>query len=388
MVAAGVFLIGRVYFLFTPDVLRVMAIVGAATAVMGALIALVHFDIKKLLAYSTISQLGWMVMCMGAGDPAAAELHLVTHAFLKACLFLSAGAVIHILEQASHQNRVEVDVQDIRHLGGLAGKMPFVFFAFVTSACSLAGVPLFSGFLSKDAILTSIQDPFFLIVGLIIVFLTVTYTFRLAWFMFFSQPRAVKQFESIRFPIAPWVMKIPLLLLAAASTWLIVSKSPVQFNGWMFSGLHQGNYFHFGGITFLSAGVVIAALAFSYFFYRTKTHPSSRERFDLVRSNFGLDRLYTKSIVEPVFILSAATYYIDKKWIDSILHFTAFAHVTLAHLAGWFDKIIVDGIADGVGKASKVIGSITRSFANGKIQSYILWAMAGLIIFMVWVLFE
>lgn len=388
MVAAGVFLIGRIYFLFTPDVLRVMAMVGAVTAVMSALIALVHFDIKKILAYSTISQLGWMVMCMGAGDPSAAELHLVTHAFFKACLFLSAGAVIHILQQASHQNRVEVDVQDIRHLGGLAGKMPFVFFAFVMSACSLAGVPLFSGFLSKDAILSSIQNPLFLIFGLIIIFLTVAYTFRLVWFIFFSQPREVKQFESIRFPIAPLVMRIPLLLLAVASTWLIVSKSPVQFHGWMFSGLDHGNYSPFSAITFLSVGTVFTALAFSYFFYRTQTHPSRRERFDLVRNNFGLDRLYTKSIIEPVFMLSAATYYIDKKWIDGILHFTAYAHVTFAHLAGWYDKTIVDGIADGVGIVSKVIGSITRSLANGKIQSYILWAMAGLIIFMVWILFE
>ncbi len=388
MVAAGVFLIGRIYFLFSPDVLRVMAIVGVTTAVMGALMALVHFDIKRILAYSTISQLGWMVVCLGAGDPSASQLHLVTHAFFKACLFLSAGAVIHILQQASHQSRVEMDVQDIRQLGGLAGKMPFVFLAFAVSACSLAGVPLFSGFLSKDAILTSIQTPVFLVLGLIVAFLTVVYTFRLVWFVFFGQPRGVKKFESIRFPIAPWVMRIPFLLLAAASTWPIVSKSPIQFNGWLFSGLHQGKYFHFSAITILSAGVVFTASAFSYFFYRSRAYSSGRDRFDLVRNNFGLDRLYAKGIVEPVLMLSTATSYIDKKWIDGLLHFNAYIQVTLAHLAGWCDKTIVDGVGEGVAKIVNVIGSVTRSLANGKIQSYILWALAGLIVFMVWILYK
>jgi len=208
----------------------------------------------------------------------------------------------------------------------------------------------------------------------------------LVWFMFLSQPRAVKQFESIRFPVAPLVMRIPLLLLAAASTWPIVSKSPIQFYGWMFSGLHPGKYFHVSAITYLSTGVVFISLTFSYFFYRVKTAPSSRERFDLVRSNFGLDRLYEKAIVQPVLMLSVVTLYIDRKWIDGILHFAAYVQVTLAHLAGWCDKTIFDGIADGTGKVSKIIGSVTRSLANGKIQSYILWAMAGLIIFMVWIL--
>src|SRR5258706_8940731 len=163
MVSAGVFLIGRIYFLFSPDVLRVMAIVGVTPAVMGALMALVHFDIKRILAYSTISQLGWMVMCLGAGDPSASQLHLVTHAFFKACLFLSAGAVIHILQQASHQSRVEMDVQDIRQLGGLAGENAFVFSSFSVSACSLAGGPFFSCFFFQKALPASLQKPLFLV---------------------------------------------------------------------------------------------------------------------------------------------------------------------------------------------------------------------------------
>jgi NADH-quinone oxidoreductase subunit L len=119
MVAAGIFLLARIDFLFTPAALNVVVITGTLTALAGALSALVQHDIKKILAYSTISQLGLMVVALGAGAPEAAMLHLFTHAFFKACLFLAAGAVIHSLHQAQHKSHLSLDVQDIRNLGGL-----------------------------------------------------------------------------------------------------------------------------------------------------------------------------------------------------------------------------------------------------------------------------
>ena len=127
MVAAGVFLLARVFVLFTPPALDVVIIIGSVTALAGALAALKQNDIKRILAYSTISQLGLMLMAIGAGNTAAALLHLFTHAFFKAGLFLCAGAVIHTLHQSQHQSNASFDVQDIRNLGGLRKELPFTF---------------------------------------------------------------------------------------------------------------------------------------------------------------------------------------------------------------------------------------------------------------------
>src|SRR5690606_38536722 len=154
MVAAGVFLLARVSFLFSPEALLIVAVIGIATALIAAMAAMAQNDIKKILAYSTISQLGLMVTAAGAGAPEAAMLHLFTHAFFKACLFLCAGSIIHVLHQAQHRQHVHFDVQDIRNLGGLRKKLPFTFIAMSISGCALAGVPFFSGFVSKEAIFT------------------------------------------------------------------------------------------------------------------------------------------------------------------------------------------------------------------------------------------
>ena len=152
MVAAGIYLLARIYVLFDPVVLDVIAVIGALTAFMGAVAALTQTDIKRVLAFSTISQLGYMVLGMGVGAYGAALFHLTTHAFFKACLFLSAGAIIHALHEAQKDGN-HFDAQDMRFMGGLRKKMPITFAAFSISALALAGVPFFSGFLSKDAIL-------------------------------------------------------------------------------------------------------------------------------------------------------------------------------------------------------------------------------------------
>ncbi len=154
MVAAGVFLLARVFPLLNSDVLTIIAITGAITAFMGAVAALFQTDIKRLLAFSTISQLGYMVMGMGVGAYGPALFHLFTHAFFKACLFLSAGAVIHALHTVEHELHLHFDTQDMRLMGGLRRKMPFTFICYLVAGLSLAGLPFFSGFLSKDAILT------------------------------------------------------------------------------------------------------------------------------------------------------------------------------------------------------------------------------------------
>jgi NADH-quinone oxidoreductase subunit L len=201
MVAAGVFLLARTYFLFTPEVLLIVTAVGTVTALAGGLAALGQYDIKKILAYSTISQLGLMVIAIGVGSTNAFMLHLFTHAFFKAGLFLAAGSVIHTLEQARHSTNDTINIQDIRHLGGLKKFLPITFIVFVICGASLAGIPLFSGFLSKEAIISQTLnwagEDFswrWIIPGAIFLssLLTALYVFRLIWYVFIKKNTALQ----------------------------------------------------------------------------------------------------------------------------------------------------------------------------------------------------
>jgi NADH-quinone oxidoreductase subunit L len=385
MVAAGVFLLVRIYFLFTPDVLTLIATVGAITSIIGAIGALLQFDIKKILAYSTISQLGLMIMGIGAGNPFASELHLYTHAFFKAGLFLCAGSIIHVLSLASVEKTVEV--QDIRKMGGLAKRMPVTYLAFLIMAGGLAGIPLSAGFLSKDAILTGLfhRESIFLILGFIISGLTVIYTFRLLWFTFLAKDSLPKfiQREQVSDP-AP-IMKIITMILAITSLWLMISWNPTDFNGWTSQYAQHNILVNSIFITGASAMIILLTGLASYFYFKDKTF--SEKATDTRFNNFGFDLLYNKIVVVPTLILSNRIQKLDQKWIDGLLHLTAYSQVAFAHFIGWWDKSIIDGSVNGLATVAKGTGSITRSFSSGKIQSYILWSMLGLIIFIVWILF-
>ena len=385
MVAAGVFLLARIYFMFTPDVLTLIATVGAITSIIGAIGALLQFDIKKILAYSTISQLGLMIMGIGAGDPFASELHLYTHAFFKAGLFLCAGSIIHVLSLASLEKTVEV--QDIRKMGGLAKRMPVTYIAFLIMAGGLAGIPLSAGFLSKDAILTGLfhGESIFLILGFIISGLTVIYTFRLLWFTFLAKdslPQFIQR-EQVSDP-AP-IMKIITMILAITSLWLMISWNPTDFNGWTSQYAQHNILVNSTVITGASAMIILLTGLASYFYFKDKTF--SEKATDIRFNNFGFDLLYNKIVVVPTLILSNRIQNLDQKWIDGLLHLTAYSQVAFAHFIGWWDKSIIDGSVNGLATVAKGTGAITRSFSSGKIQSYILWSMLGLIIFIVWILF-
>ena len=187
MVTAGVYLLTRTAFLFAlaPDVLAIVAWVGAGTALMAAVLACVQDDIKRVLAYSTVSQLGYMMAAIGAGFAAAGFLHLLTHGIFKALLFLGAGAVIHA-----------VGSNDVRHMGGLAKKMPQTAIVFLIGTLSLAGIPLFGGFFSKEEILGSVWAgghvvPFVML--LLAAFLTAFYMFRIVFLAFYGTPAAMPQ---------------------------------------------------------------------------------------------------------------------------------------------------------------------------------------------------
>ncbi|MEO7992221.1 MAG: NADH-quinone oxidoreductase subunit L [Chryseolinea sp.] len=386
MVAAGVFLLARIHFMFTLQALDVIIIIGGVTALLGAFAALAQHDIKKILAYSTISQLGLMVMAIGAGAPEAAMLHLFTHAFFKAGLFLAAGSIIHSLHQAQHHDQNYFDVQDVRNLGGLRKKLPFTFLIFILCGSALSGFPFFTGFLSKDAILSALQfwkgneftwKWFMFANAFIVSFITVLYTFRMIWFVFMGEE---KKTTNLSITEPPLVMRAPLTILGFASLWFIISINPFDYSSWLYAGLQAGKHFHFSLMPIISGLWVMLALVTAYAI-RNKSIQST-----LLLNNFHLDRVYTILIVNPTTQLANLADHVDRKWIDGFIHTTAYSQVILAHFTNWFDRIIIDGSVDGVAGVAKGIGSFTRSFQSGKIQLYIFWAIFAIIIFLIWLI--
>ncbi len=226
MVTAGVYLVTRSNILFTlaPVSSMVTAGIGAATALFAATIGLRQYDIKKVLAYSTISQLGYMFLGVGAGAFAAGIFHLVTHAFFKALLFLGAGSVIHAMHHALHHTHSDADPQDMRNMGGLRRAMPWTFALMSIATLAIAGIPPFSGFFSKDEILAQTiargaDHPLFYVfygVGLLAALLTAFYMARLMAMTFFGGNRTGEA-EREHLHEAPWIMTGPLLMLGILS---------------------------------------------------------------------------------------------------------------------------------------------------------------------------
>jgi NADH-quinone oxidoreductase subunit L len=226
MVAAGVYLVGRVYPIFTPDAFLVISYIGLITLFLAATIALTQNDIKRVLAYSTTSQLGFMIMGLGVGGYTAGLAHLTTHAAFKACLFLGSGSVIHAVHS-----------QDIREMGGLRKKLPITFWTFLIATLAIAGVPGFSGFFSKDMILAAalefgMRNPQHLIIffgALLTAGMTAFYMFRMVIMTFFGEPKDHHKYDHAH--ESPPNMWVPLVILAALSFsfWF---KSPFVEKGW------------------------------------------------------------------------------------------------------------------------------------------------------------
>lgn len=382
MVAAGVYLLIRLFPILTEDALLVIAFTGLVTSATAAVAALFQLDIKKILAYSTISQLGLMVLAIGLGAVHPALLHLFTHAFFKACLFLCAGSVIHSLQHAQARSQQHFDVQDIRNLGGLRKNLPVTFIAFVVSGASLAGIPFFSGFLSKEAIFTAIAlnnttlSWTMLSVMLGVSFLTVLYTFRMIWFIFMGQPRTMTALPAVEPPI---IMRIPVIILAACSVWIIVSWNPFNFMGWL---LTSDLSTHIPWLTFFSSAWIIIALVVAYLIFRKERF--SRNSF--IEKGYQLDDVYRATIGSVVTGSSHAVDFTDRKIIDGFIHVSAYGHVTLAHVIGWIDKTLVDGLVRFFAGFVRWIGGVARSYQTGKVQDYILYAIMALIIFLIWAL--
>ncbi|MCE0523264.1 MAG: NADH-quinone oxidoreductase subunit L [Methylacidiphilales bacterium] len=356
MVAAGVYLLCRVYplLLLSSVGMFMIAFIGCLTSIFAALIAVQQNDIKRILAYSTLSQLGYMVMAVGCGGPDAAMFHLTTHAFFKALLFLAAGSVIHALH----------DEQDIWKMGGLFNKIPLTFTTFAVGMLALIGFPGFAGFFSKDYLLSVAftASPGFYWIGVITACLTAFYMTRLVVVAFFGPPRthgAEHPHES------PRVMTIPLVLLAILS-----------FIGG-FIGIKD--YYHDW-----SVGVLHTVFPNATTFVSTTTPPSPFLEMVVpgavvLLGVFSAGYLYWGAKTDPLDIrILADKFYFDELYDQYVVGFQQY----FARLLNWIDSWILDGlIIRGSAYISVGVGEIFRLFQTGSLQGYaFLFSLGGILL--------
>ena len=391
MVAAGVFLLGRVYPMFNQTELTILTIVGCFTAFMAATIALTQNDLKRILAYSTISQLGYMVMAMGIGAYSSSLFHLVTHAFFKCLLFLVAGIVIHQMAHIKEDNQLDFDPQDIQYMGGLRKKLPFTFIAAVIGGIALIGLPLTSGYLSKDGILVQTfkwsEDkaaPFNLmpILAVFTTLLTALYVTRLIVKVFFGDLRVLQLKAGIKIHVSDgnWQYKLPLVLLAACCFFPLFSLNPVGYEqAWLFKGLLPLNSPVYEGLYSVLIPTVTSLLSILvvYYTYKIYTKPAGsffRQTgflFNLSLNEWYFDSLYSKIIVKPVLALGRGVFWFDRNIIDGFIGLLAKITLRLSKLSAWTDQHIIDGFLNLLAAIVLSIGNFARRFQGGKVQYYL-----------------
>ncbi|MCS7309037.1 MAG: NADH-quinone oxidoreductase subunit L [Armatimonadetes bacterium] len=340
MVAAGVFLVARMFFLFAiaPDALQVVIWIGGFTAFMAATIALVQTDIKRVLAYSTISQLGYMMMALGLGDRVAAMFHLGTHAYFKSLLFLTAGSVIH----ATH-------TQDLREMGGLASKMRWTALTALVGALALAGIFPLSGFWSKDEILLAAwkaQHPFAITAGMATALLTAFYMTRLWVLAFAGRPRSPSAEHAHESPL---VMTVPLLTLAVLAAVGGVGASTVRYALEGSASNHASLSLPLALATTLLALLGIAA---GYRAYRTA----------------GSSEPLQERLPPSLFQLLSRKWYVDDFYTFVVARLVLWFGKTIA----WVDRHVVDGIVNAVAWLTGATGARLRWLTNGQAQFYVL----------------
>lgn len=354
MVAAGVYLVARVFVMFTADALVFISYIGAITAFIAATIAIAQNDIKKVLAYSTISQLGYMILGLGVGAYTAGFFHLVTHAMFKAGLFLGSGSVIYAMHHAMHHlHDHDTDPQDISNMGGLRKKMPITFWTFLVYTLAICGVPLTSGFLSKDSILAGtmafggLTGHYLIpIIGFLVAGLTAFYMFRLVILTFLGEHKDSHRINHIH--ESPVVMTIPLIVFAILSFFAFYSFNPIDAaSGWVYKVLPRPE-----------TVVPLASQATSIEAFSEAVHTAHYPAMALSLIVAGLGILiafltyYWKKInAEAVAKRLAPVYkFLLNKWYFDDLYnglIVAGTH-TITKILKWYDDKIVDGFVNNV----------------------------------------
>jgi NADH-quinone oxidoreductase subunit L len=416
MVTAGVYLIARSQPLFAlvPDVQMFVGGLGALTALFAGTIAVAQFDIKKVLAYSTVSQLGFMVSAVGMGATVAGIFHLMTHAFFKALLFLGAGSVIHGVEHGHHHVHAKHDAheeasghgaerahsteqeafdpQDMRNLGGLWNKMPTTKWVYLIGAIALAGIIPFAGFWSKDEILfEAMRDsPLAYILLTIAAAFTAFYMTRQIIMIFFGKPKSEAAAHAVE--STPW-MTYPLIVLAFFSATIGFINIAGGFTHWLEPGEA------FGGLDLVVAGistvVALSAIGLAYLIYRPRAEAKVDDPlrklgvvFTLLGNKYWIDEIYDRLIVRPFNWLADFTArVIDWRFWHDWFHETVIYRGFMAltdFLANPIDKLVIDGAANGLGRLIERTSSGLRRLQTGFVRNYALMMLAGVVFVVAW----
>jgi NADH-quinone oxidoreductase subunit L len=444
MVAAGVYLTARIFPLLTGDAMLFVAAIGGVTALIAASIALVQWDLKKVLAFSTVSQLGYMVLALGVGAYSAAIFHLVTHAMFKACLFLASGSVIHQMHHSLHHlHDHSRDPQDMRNMGGLRAKMPVTYLTTLIATLAISGVPLFSGYMSKDEILAGAWafrnvSPSLIangvwIIGYIVAGMTAFYMFRMVFLTFWGEPRAQDIVAHIK--ENPRVMVGPLVVLAALSLWIPFGANPLNPGaGWFLSSWvrtpalvspeasqphaahaaeptategatttgafqtaleHEVHHLHETGIphvaslpALMSLLVAGSGILLAFTLYGRRGAKGQQVSWDAPTGlrAFLYNRWYQDNVYEKGFpvgvslILMKGLAWFDTYIIDGAVNGVAAVSVAFARFVGAFDTYVVDGIVNFLGGAAQFVGLLFRQLQGGRVQTYAAYAVVGVIV--------
>ena len=438
MVSAGVFLLVRMFPLYfvagevSPGLMTFVGYTGAFTALFASTIALAQWDIKRVLAYSTISQLGYMVAAIGVGAYVPALFHLITHAFFKALLFLGSGSVIHGVEHGfhhahahgdghgSHHAEIEEridgnldlhDPQDMRNMGGLLSRMPLTGWTFIIGGMALSGFPLITaGFWSKDEILAyswGLGRPGIFWMLAIAAFLTAFYTMRQIGLTFLGSPRSEGAEHA---PESVWQMTVPLMLIAPFAIGLGWFGIPASFP--LIGGLVpnfienlQEPYLEYlqlhvahpeasflpllVGLVVALGGLTVGWLVYGKGIGEHQVDPVRKwlgPVWVLFHNKYYVDELYQATIIPFSLALARFLALFDDKWVlDPIVDFVGRLGVWLAGVLAAVDRLVVDGVVNGVGNVSDRFGGLLRRTQNGNIQVYLL----ALVIFItIWLLLE
>jgi len=411
MVAAGVFMVGRMYPYFTPEALGVIAIVGSITALIGATMGLVAWDIKKVLAYSTMSQLGFMMLALGVGGFVAGLFHLITHAFFKACLFLGSGSVIHA-----------VHTQDMREMGGLKKKLPVTYWTFLIATLALAGVPCFAGYYSKDQIVANalawgVEDPQVLrfipvVFAAAGAFMTTFYMLRLIFLTFHGAPRDHHKYDHAH--ESPPVMALPLVLLASFAllgggtlhplphtedlwfnTLVVKPESAADEGLHLYSeeqqaemeahrehALHQ-SHLPAVGISLLAilAGWLLAR---AMYLKRSADPAVAAARFGVLYEaavhKYWFDEMYAQGIVANLQRLNRGLATFDRRVVDGAVNLVGLLTRFIAFIAGLFDKYVIDGAVNFFRWFVRTLSGVFRLAQTGNARDYLTWTLLSVLI--------
>lgn len=443
MVAAGVYLVGRLFPILTPDALLIIAYTGALTAFFAATIAIVQDDIKRVLAYSTVSQLGYMILALGVGSYVGGLFHLVTHAAFKACLFLGSGSVIHA-----------VHTQDIWEMGGLRRKMPITFWTWVVSTASIAGFPyITNGFWSKERILGDAmgfglhapQHILVFVLPMLAAVITVFYMTRVTILTFFGEPRDRDKYEHAH-ESGP-TMTLPLVVLSVitllgfsyAGLYERSAAAPnaADFAGAEFAEVHFGESLHTGldaraahggthgepvhgeaahsetavsadaehheapwgphqvdahklhtahnAVLYLSLLALGLGVWGAYLiYYKRRNYEVLAARFatawNVLYNKYFVDEGYMAGIIRPLLWLNQLAALFDRKVIDGAVNGSATITRLLSNSSGWSDLRIVDGIVNGIAALTQFLGASMRRVETGRIQHYFLFFLGGTLV--------